>query len=279
MATLYVVATPIGNLEDVTLRALRVLREVGLIAAEDTRVARKLLARHGIEARLISFNDHNKSIRLPEIIGRLAETDIALISDAGTPAISDPGVELVAAARAAGHAVVPVPGPSAVVTALSVAGLRARTYRFLGFLPREAGPLRRLFASLASGPDTLVAFEAPGRVKRTLQLLAETLPERRLAVCRELTKLHEEVLVGTAADVLARLHEARGEFVLVIEGARAAKPQPADESAWREELAAMRDVGLTRSQAAALLERRYGVSRRRMYELWLDAGGRPGPRA
>jgi 16S rRNA (cytidine1402-2'-O)-methyltransferase len=273
MGILYVVATPIGNLEDVTLRALRVLREVGLVAAEDTRVARKLLVRHGIEAKLISFNDHNKSTRIPEIIGRLDETDVALVSDAGTPAISDPGVELVAAARAAGHEVVPVPGASAVVTALSVAGLQSRTFRFLGFLPREAGPLRRLFEALASDTDTIVAFEAPGRVVRTLRLLAEALPERRIAVCRELTKLHEEVLGGTAAEVQDRLHEQRGEFVLVIEGAtHPSRAATDDESALVEELSLMREVGLTRSQAAALLERRYRVSRRRLYELWLEAG-------
>jgi 16S rRNA (cytidine1402-2'-O)-methyltransferase len=273
MGILYVVATPIGNLEDVTLRALRVLKEAGLVAAEDTRVARKLLARHGIEAKLISFNDHNKSIRIPEIIGRLAETDIALVSDAGTPAISDPGVELVAAARAAGHEVVPVPGASAPVAALSAAGLRSRTFRFLGFLPREAGPLRRLFGALASDTETIVAFEAPTRVVRTLRLLAEALPDRRVAVCRELTKVHEEVLTGTASEVLDRLEQQRGEFVLVIEGAAPTRDENAgDQTALIDELTFMRELGLTRSQAAALVERRHGVPRRRMYELWLQSG-------
>ena len=274
MGTLYVVATPIGNLEDVTLRALRILREVGLVAAEDTRVARKLLGRFGIAARLISFNDHNKSIRIPEIIGRLAETDIALVSDAGTPAISDPGVELVAAVREAGHAVVPIPGPSAVVAALSAAGLSARTFRFAGFLPREAGPLRRFFESLAIDTDTIVAFEAPARAVRTLRLLAEVLPERRVAVCRELTKLHEEVFVGSAHEAAEHFGDVRGEIVLIIEGATAAPRREAgkDDEGLRGEVAQMRELGLTRAQAAALLERRFKVSRRRLYQLWLEAG-------
>jgi len=274
MGTLYVVATPIGNLEDVTLRALRVLREVGLVAAEDTRVARKLLGRFGIAARLISFNDHNKSIRIPEIIGRLAETDIALVSDAGTPAISDPGVELVAAVREAGHAVVPIPGPSAVVAALSAAGLSARTFRFAGFLPREAGPLRRFFESLAIDTDTIVAFEAPARAVRTLRLLAEVLPERRVAVCRELTKLHEEVFVGSAHEAAEHFGDVRGEIVLIIEGATAAPRREAgkDDEGLRGEVAQMRELGLTRAQAAALLERRFKVSRRRLYPRDLTGG-------
>jgi 16S rRNA (cytidine1402-2'-O)-methyltransferase len=274
MGTLYVVATPIGNLEDITLRALRVLREVGLVAAEDTRVARKLLGRYGIAARLISFNDHNKSVRIPEIIGRLAETDIALVSDAGTPAISDPGVELVAAAREAGHTVIPVPGPSAVVTALSAAGLRARTFRFPGFLPREAGPLRRFFESLAIDPDTIVAFEAPTRAVRTLRLLAEVLPDRRIAVCRELTKLHEEVFVGSAREASGHFQEVKGEIVLIVEGASPEGKTLAAEDAVREDVAMMHDLGLTRVQATALAEHRFKISRRHLYELWLEAKGR-----
>jgi 16S rRNA (cytidine1402-2'-O)-methyltransferase len=272
MGTLFVVATPIGNLEDVTLRALRVLREVSLVAAEDTRVARRLLDRYGIAARLISFNDHNKSARIPDLLNGLTAGDIALVSDAGTPAISDPGVELVAAAREAGHAVVPVPGASAVVSALSAAGLASRTFRFTGFLPREAGPLRRFFDSLRTEAATVVAFESPNRMSRTLKLLDAVLPERTIAVCRELTKLHEEIFVGVAAEARQHFSEFRGEFVLVIEGVeKRAKDETRDEEAAREEMARMRALGLTRSQASALLERLYGVSRRRLYELWLQA--------
>ncbi len=271
MGTLYAVATPIGNLEDVSLRALRVLKEVSLIAAEDTRVARKLLERYGISARLTSFNDHNKSARIPELLDALLAGDVALVTDAGTPAISDPGVELVAAAREAGHNVAPVPGASAVVTALSAAGLRTRSFCFAGFLAREAGPLRAFFDSLTHESATIVAFESPRRLPRTLRLLAAALPDRRIAVCRELTKLHEEIFVGTPAEAVAHFGEVRGEIVLVIEGVDVAQA-PADEAGLVEEVAMMRRLGLTRAQAAALLAQRYEFSRRRLYQLWLDAG-------
>jgi len=286
MGTLYVVATPIGNLEDVTLRALRVLREVSLVAAEDTRVARKLLDRYGITTRLMSFNDHNKSIRIPTLLDGLNVGDVALVSDAGTPAISDPGAELVAAARAAGHRVSPIPGASAVVSSLSASGLRSRTFRFAGFLPRQPGQLRRFFEGLAAEADTVVAFESPSRIGRSLRLLAGILPDRRLAVCRELTKVHEEIFFGTAAEAAERFPEGRGEFVLVIEGAqvqeRGARPKT---GAGAEDLAAevrlLREAGLSRAQAAALMQARYGLPRRRLYDLWLKAGtptsGPPAP--
>ncbi len=272
MGTLYIVATPIGNLEDITLRAIRVLKEVPVVFAEDTRIAGVLLRRFSIQSRLVSYNDHNKSRRLPDALAALHEGDVALVSDAGTPAISDPGVDLVAAARAAGHTVVPLPGASAVTTALSAVGLRARTYRFAGFLPRQEGSLRRFFESLASEGDTTVAFESPKRLPRTLGLLAEVLPNRRLAVCRELTKLHEEIFVGTAAEARSRFEDVRGEVVLVIEGSdqTASAEQPEDESALRDELRLMRGLGLTRSQATALLASRYPASRRRLYQLWLE---------
>jgi 16S rRNA (cytidine1402-2'-O)-methyltransferase len=195
MGTLYVVATPIGNLGDISPRAVRVLGEAALIAAEDTRVATVLLRGLGTGAkRLVSFNEHNSRVRIPQVLESLASGDVALVSDAGTPAISDPGVELVAAARAAGYAVVTVPGPSSVVAALSIAGIPARTWRFAGFLPRKAGELRRLLQALTE--ETLVAFEAPTRLRASLATIAEVLPQRRLAVCRELSKVHEEVFTG-----------------------------------------------------------------------------------
>jgi 16S rRNA (cytidine1402-2'-O)-methyltransferase len=272
MGTLYVVATPIGNLEDVSARAIRVLGEVGLIAAEDTRTARVLLSHLGIRGRrLVSYNDHNMARRIPEVLEALKTADVAVVTDAGTPAISDPGVELVAAARAAGHEVVAVPGPSAVVVALSVAGLRASSFVFLGFLPRGGTALRRLLDSYAGRGETLVAFESPQRLRETLTAIEAVLPERRLAVCRELTKLHEEVFVGTAAAALDRFPEPRGEIVLVIEGGEGKeRPVKDDEAAMRAEVAAMREAGLTRAQASALLGRRFRVSRRRVYELWLE---------
>ena len=273
MNRLYVVATPIGNLEDVSLRALRVLGEVSLVAAEDTRTAGVFLRHHGLHPKLISYTDHNKRQRIPQILERLAEGDVVLVTDAGTPAISDPGIELVAAARAAGSEVLAVPGPSAPIAALSVAGLGGTAFRFVGFLPRTAGDLRRLLTDAGTRPETLVAFESPSRLRRSLAVIAEVLPARRIAVCRELTKLHEETFVGTASEALAHFEEPRGEIVLLIEGAdeRVAGAGAEDESALREEIAEMQRLGLTRAQATSLLSRRYGTSRRRLYALWLEA--------
>ena len=271
MGCLYVVATPIGNLEDVSLRALRVLASVALVAAEDTRTAGVFLRRHGLNPRTVSYTDHNKNERIPHILQRLDAGDVALVSDAGTPAISDPGVELVAAARAAGHEVVSLPGPSAVVAALSVAGLRCNEFRFVGFVPRVAGEARRLLEDAKSRTDTLIVFEAPGRLRKTLALINEVLPGRRVAVCRELTKLHEETFVGTAAEALDHFTSPRGEIVLVIEGGEATAPAT-DEAAALADVREMKRLGLSRAQAQTLIERRFGIGRRAFYQLWVSQG-------
>lgn len=219
MSRLFVVATPIGNLEDVSARALRVLREVSAIAAEDTRVTSRLLARHDIHRPLISYRAPVERRGLPRVMDALAAGDVALVSDAGTPTLSDPGQALVTAAWAAGHTVVPVPGPSSVTAALSIAGYGGPGFTFLGYLPRKPGEIRRLMATLVGDPRPAVAFESPFRVRKSLALIAETLPERSITVTRELTKVHEEVLRGTASEVLEALGErARGEFTLVIAG-------------------------------------------------------------
>ena len=219
MSTLFVVGTPIGNLEDVSARAIRVLGEVVAIAAEDTRVTSRLLARHGIRKPLISYRAPVERRGLTRVLAALDEGDIALVSDAGTPTVSDPGQVLVTAAWAAGHTVVAIPGPSSVTAALSVAGYGGPGFTFLGYLPRKPGEMRRLLAALADDPRPAVAFESPYRVRRSLELIAVSLPDRNLTVTRELTKLHEEVLRGTAAEVLAALGDrARGEFTLVISG-------------------------------------------------------------
>ena len=216
---LFVVGTPIGNLEDISARALRVLGEVSAIAAEDTRVTSRLLARHGIRKPLLSYRAPVERRGLPRVLAALAEGDVALVSDAGTPALSDPGQALVTAAWAAGHTVVPIPGPSSVTAAFSIAGYGGPGFTFLGYLPRKPGEMRRLMESLAADPRAAVAFESPFRIHKTLALIAESLPERSLTVTRELTKLHEEVLRGTAAQILEALGErARGEFTLVIAG-------------------------------------------------------------
>lgn len=278
MPTLYVVATPIGNLEDVTLRALRILREASLIAAEDTRTARKLLAHHGIRNRLLSYNDHNKAARIPRILDALREGDVALVSEGGTPVISDPGLDLVAAAVEAGFDVVPIPGPSAVTAALAVSGLPTRQFSYLGFLPRRPGERRRLLASFRDDPRTLVAFESPNRLRKTLADALEALGDRRLAVCRELTKKFEEVFRGTISEALDHFPEPRGELTLVFAGATsgsggvgATLGSPGEAAAAaRDDLAARKRAGEPAKTAVPAVARRRGLPRRAAYRLWLD---------
>ena len=213
-------ATPIGNLEDLSARAARILGEVSAIAAEDTRVTARLLTRHGIRKPLLSYRAPVERRGLPRVMAALDSGDVALVSDAGTPTVSDPGQALVTAAWAAGHRVVPIPGPSSVMAALSVAGYSGLGFTFLGYLPRKPGEMRRLMESLRDDPRPAVAFESPFRIVKSLTLVAEALPERGVTVTRELTKVHEEVLRGTAAEVLAALGDrARGEFTVVISGA------------------------------------------------------------
>jgi 16S rRNA (cytidine1402-2'-O)-methyltransferase len=220
VSKLFVVATPIGNLEDVSARALRILGEVGAIAAEDTRVTARLLTRHGLRKPLISYRAPVERRGLPRVMAELDQHDVALVSDAGTPTLSDPGQVLVTAAWAAGHTVVPIPGPSSVTAALSIAGYGGPGFTFVGYLPRKPGEMRRLLVTLVDNPRPAVAFESPYRIKKSLALIDEALPERSLTVTRELTKVHEEVLRGTASEVLAALGDrARGEFTLVISGA------------------------------------------------------------
>jgi 16S rRNA (cytidine1402-2'-O)-methyltransferase len=197
-----------------------VLAEVSAIAAEDTRVTARLLARHGIRKPLISYRAPVERKGLPRVMAALDEGDVALVSDAGTPTLSDPGAALVSAAWAAGHTVVPVPGPSAIAAALSVAGYGGPGFTFLGYLPRKPGEMRRLMQSLIDDPRPAVAFESPFRIKKSLALVVEVLPERQITLGRELTKLHEEVLRGAASEVAAALGDrVRGEITLVISGA------------------------------------------------------------
>ena len=221
MGILYLVATPIGNLEDITLRALRVLREADAVYAEDTRRARILLERHAVAQRPRSLHAHNETARLREILDRLAEgAQLALVSDAGTPLISDPGGRVVEAALEHGHTIVPVPGASAVLAALVAAGLPAAPFVFLGFLPRRAGPRRALLIRYQQRSETLVLFEAPRRLAGTLSDLAQQLGDRQAAVARELTKLHEEIARGSLSELAERFAGgARGEITLVVAGA------------------------------------------------------------
>ncbi len=212
MGTLYVVATPIGNLEDVTLRALRVLREVELVLAEDTRRTRTLLTHHDVRTRPRSLHAHNEAQRSREVLEALASgSSVALVSDAGTPLVSDPGERLVAAVIQAGHAVVPIPGPSAVLSALVASGLPAAPFLFLGFLPRRSGEREALLARIRDRTETVVLFESPRRLAATLRRLADTLGDRPACVARELTKLHEEVARGSLQELAERFARGRGE--------------------------------------------------------------------
>ena len=278
--TLYVVATPIGNLEDISLRALRVLREVSLIAAEDTRRTRKLLTHHGIPGRLVSLREHNERARAPVLVRRLLDGgSIALVSDAGTPGLSDPGATLVRAAADAGVPVVPVPGASAVLAALVASGLPAEPVTFFGFPPARGAERRRAFEAMRDLPHTLVLFEAPHRLRETLDDLLAVLGDRRIAVARELTKVHEEVYRATLSEAVRNFsaHPPRGEFTLVIEGTRsgetgtgdAAAAVDAAREAAREALTRAAAGGCSTREAVRRAVEASGLRRNEVYRLWL----------
>ena len=271
MNTLYVVGTPIGNLEDITLRALRILKEVSMIAAEDTRKTRVLLDRYQIATPLTSYFEHNKLGKLDTIFEALARGDVALVSDAGMPGLSDPGYELIREALARAVAVVVAPGPSAAVTALVVSGLPADQFTYIGFLPRKAGERKRLFAELAAERRTLVVYEAPHRMLESLRDALAALGDRTVCVARELTKLHEELYRGTLAGALARVetHAPRGEFTLIIGGAP--EGQGAwDEAAVRAELARLAREGTPSQDAIRQVMEQSAWRKRAVYDLWLQ---------
>ena len=268
MPTLYVVATPIGNLEDISLRALRTLSEVTLIAAEDTRKTRRLLNNYGIKTRLTSYHEHNKDIKLHYLLNHLNSEDLALVSEAGMPGISDPGYELVVAAAQSGIDIVPIPGPSAVVTALAVSGLPADQFVYLGFLPRRKGKRRRLLEQVAEEERTIIAFEAPHRFVATLKDILDVLGERRIAVCRELTKVHEEVFRGTVSESIEHFQKPIGEFTLVIEGK--AKGEKALTAPIEEELRRLYEEGFSAREAVAQVAKASGLPKRELYKTWLQ---------
>jgi 16S rRNA (cytidine1402-2'-O)-methyltransferase len=218
MPVLYIIATPIGNLEDISLRALRLLQEVKLIAAEDTRTTRHLLNAHNIKTPLTSYYEHSKRAKLDYLLNYLEKEDLALVSEAGMPGLSDPGYELITAAIERRISVVPIPGASAVITALVVSGLPTDQFLYLGFLPRRKGQRQRLLSSIVDEPRTIVAFETPHRLRDALSDIEEILGNRRLSVCRELTKVHEEIFRGRVSQAREHFVEPRGEFTLVIEG-------------------------------------------------------------
>jgi 16S rRNA (cytidine1402-2'-O)-methyltransferase len=260
---LAVCATPIGNLDDVTLRVLRELAEADVVLAEDTRHTRVLLERHGISARLLSYHEHNEAKRTAELLPRLeAGERVALVSDAGMPGINDPGARLVRVALDAGVPVTVLPGPSAVETALVASGLVGDRYQFVGYLPRGEGALLEVAEEVARWPWPVVAFESPQRLARSLQVLARVIPDRPAAVCRELTKRFEEVARGTLVELAERFPEAvRGEVTLVLGGAEVA----ADEGGAAAAVAELVEAGVARRRAAEIVSRLTGVPRNRLY--------------
>jgi 16S rRNA (cytidine1402-2'-O)-methyltransferase len=266
---LAVCATPIGNLEDVTLRVLSELAEADLVLCEDTRHTRRLLERHGIRARLLSYHEHNEAARTAELLPRLqAGERVALVSDAGLPGISDPGARLVAAALEAGVGVEVLPGPSAVETALVASGFAAERYQFLGFLPRGERALARVWEELGRWPWPAVAFESPRRLPATLRSLASADSNRQVAVCRELTKRYEQIVRGGASELAERFAEPpKGEITLVLGPGR--EGEPADETAAAETVAELVAAGVARRQAAEIVARLTGLSRKRLYDMSL----------
>jgi len=277
---LYVVATPIGNLDDITLRALAVLAEADLIAAEDTRHTRQLLARHGIERALVAVHEHNEERQAPRLIERLRQgATIALVSDAGTPLLSDPGYRVVRMAAENGIEVVPVPGPSAVTAALSVSGLPTDRFVFEGFLPARSAARRKRLSDFRAEPRTMVFFESSHRIEACLADARDVFgPERPAALCRELTKQFETVLRGPMAGLLERVSEdpnqRKGEFVLVVEGSASGGRAEFDAAL---ALAAELQAQVGASQAARIAARLHGVSRRELYQALGRPDGPDGP--
>ena len=265
--TLYIVATPIGNLEDITFRAVRILREVDLIACEDTRQTRKLLDRYGISKPLVSYHEHNERSRSRELLRELeAGKNVALVTDAGTPLISDPGYRLVADARKLGIPVSPIPGPGAFLAALSASGLATDCFVFLGFLPPKKSQRRKILESWKTTAATLVFYEAPHRIAETLQDVADILGAREVVLARELTKVHEEFLRGTPAEILGILSHRpplKGEITLMLgKGDTPAADEQPLESAVEQLVAA----GVPRMEALKTVARRRGLSKREVYK-------------
>jgi 16S rRNA (cytidine1402-2'-O)-methyltransferase len=268
--TLYIVATPIGNLEDITLRAVRVLREAGLIACEDTRHTRKLLDHFAIATPVVSYHEHNEAQRSAELVERLKGGEsIALVSDAGTPLVSDPGHRLVAAAIGAGVPVVPIPGASAAVGSLSASGLAADQFRFCGFLPPKSTQRRKVFEERKHEDCTVIFYEAPHRILVTLADAAEVFGSRRMVVARELTKIHEELLRGSAAEIrkqLAARPSVKGEFTLLIApadpGESQGEPTPPEDA-----VRALEQQGMPRMDAIKQVARERGLGKREVYRL------------
>ena len=271
MSTLYVVATPIGNLSDISQRATEILSTVSTVAAEDTRVSRKLLNHIGVSPRLESLHEHTSPERLQALVEQLKLGDMAVVSDAGTPGISDPGSALVAAAVEAGHDVIPLPGPSAIVSALSITGWSFDRFLFLGFLPRKKNEQLATLENASQEPGPIVAYESPHRIKATLENINNTFADRQLVICRELTKFYEETFRGTAAEAILHFNtQPKGEFVVVIQGAGKSANTELSDDEISEVLVNLKENGLS---GRTLVERAVEITRapkNRIYQLSLN---------
>ena len=275
--TLHVVSTPIGNLEDVTFRAIRVLGEVDLIAAEDTRRTARLLDHYGIATRRVSLHEHNEARRTAGLLARLAAGQtLAVVSDAGTPLVSDPGRRLVHAVLEAGFRVEAVPGPSAVLAALVASGLAEDSFTFAGFPPNRSQERKRWYAEMACEPRPVVFFEAPHRIRASLADLETVSGNRTVAVCREMTKAHEDLVIGPICDVLVALQEPRGEFTVVLKRPEMLEPQPAvpPDMDLLKEFGLLAETGLSRRASIRSLASKYDLSSRRVYQVIESARGR-----
>jgi 16S rRNA (cytidine1402-2'-O)-methyltransferase len=271
MNALYLVATPIGNLEDITLRAVRILKEVSLIAAEDTRKTGILLKHFDIKTPLTSYFEHNKLSKLDYILDYLSSGSVALVTDAGTPGINDPGYELVKGAISRGAQVIPIPGPSIVTAALTVSGLPTDRFLYLGYLPVKEQARRKFLSAVADEKATLVLLEAPHRVNETLTSILATLGDRRIAICREMTKIHEEVFRGSINEAIKHFTSPRGEFALVVEGNAATAEKPHTTPDIVVEIAEMRKSGLTARDAISKLAADTGIPRKELYRKWIES--------
>jgi 16S rRNA (cytidine1402-2'-O)-methyltransferase len=271
MGTLFIVGTPIGNLEDLTYRSVRVLREVDLIAAEDTRVTRKLLNHLDIHVPLVSYHEHNYRERTQELLLRLQDGNVALVTDAGMPCISDPGSDLISKASEQGYSLELVPGVSAVTTAVAGSGFSADNFYFLGFLSRKKKLRQEQLQQVKHILTSIVIFESPHRIKKTLSDISEILGNCRISVCREMTKLHEEIFMGTVNEAIEHFSSPRGEFVLVIQNKSAGTDveDTPDFDSINAELVSLRQEGYKAKDAVGMMVLSTGLSRKTLYDLWI----------
>ncbi|MSP79172.1 MAG: 16S rRNA (cytidine(1402)-2'-O)-methyltransferase [Dehalococcoidia bacterium] len=272
MGTLYIVGTPIGNLEDVTARALNVLRSVAVVAAEDTRVTRKLLDHYNITTPFTTYFGSEMRPKIAPLLALLKDKDVAFCSDAGMPSVSDPGTDLVAAAAEAGFPVVVIPGPSSVTTALAASGFDGQQFFFAGFPPHRPTDRRKMLANLTRQRATLVFLESPHHFRDTLKDMLQAFGNRNVAVCRELTKLHEEVFRGTVQEALTHFVEPRGEFTIVVKGAPEEQEAPASPEDASALLAKLRKDGTRAQEAVDQVTQATGLRKRDVYKLWLETG-------